>query len=62
MQLTIDKYTQMVAPLDVRDPSDRAWLQTLVWPEQHERLRGWGQQRRWRRWFRWQRECRGRRR
>lgn len=25
-------------PLDVSDPADRAWLEALVWPEQHERL------------------------
>lgn len=25
-------------PLDVTDPDDVRWLQTLVWPEQHERL------------------------
>jgi hypothetical protein len=24
-------------PLDVRDPDDMHWLETLVWPEQHER-------------------------
>jgi hypothetical protein len=24
-------------PLDVRNADDRAWLETLVWPEQHER-------------------------
>lgn len=24
-------------PLDVRSPSDRAWLETLIWPEQSER-------------------------
>jgi hypothetical protein len=26
-------------PLDVTDPDDVGWLQTLVWPEQHERRR-----------------------
>lgn len=26
-------------PLDVTDPSDVQWLKTLVWPEQHDRLR-----------------------
>jgi hypothetical protein len=26
-------------PLDVRDPDDVRWLETLVWPEQEERLR-----------------------
>ncbi|MEO7006894.1 MAG: DUF2332 domain-containing protein [Terrimesophilobacter sp.] len=26
-----------LAPLDVRKPSDRTWLETLIWPEQHER-------------------------
>lgn len=25
-------------PLDVRDPNDVRWLETLVWPEQHHRL------------------------
>ncbi len=25
-------------PLDVREPEDRAWLEALVWPEQHARL------------------------
>ena len=25
-------------PLDVSDPSDSLWLETLIWPEQHERL------------------------
>jgi len=25
-------------PLDVRIPTDREWLESLVWPEQHERL------------------------
>lgn len=25
-------------PLDVRDADDRAWLDALVWPEQHDRL------------------------
>jgi hypothetical protein len=25
-------------PLDVRDPEDVRWLETLVWPEQHHRL------------------------
>ncbi|MBX3092723.1 MAG: DUF2332 domain-containing protein [Cryobacterium sp.] len=27
-----------VHPLDVRDPADVEWLETLVWPEQNERL------------------------
>lgn len=26
-------------PLDVTDPDDVSWLRTLVWPEEHERLR-----------------------
>ncbi|MET7332712.1 DUF2332 domain-containing protein [Nonomuraea sp. NPDC005650] len=26
-------------PLDVNDPDDVRWLRTLVWPEQHDRLR-----------------------
>lgn len=25
-------------PLDIRDPEERAWLETLVWPEQRDRL------------------------
>ena len=25
-------------PLDPSDPKDRAWLEALVWPEQHDRL------------------------
>lgn len=25
-------------PLDVNDPDDMTWLETLIWPEQHERL------------------------
>jgi len=28
-----------LAPLDVNAPDDARWLETLVWPEQHERLR-----------------------
>ena len=28
-----------LAPLDVNRPDDARWLETLVWPEQHERLR-----------------------
>jgi hypothetical protein len=27
-----------LAPLDVRNPHDRTWLETLIWPEQRERL------------------------
>jgi hypothetical protein len=27
-----------VAPLDVRNADDRTWLETLIWPEQYERL------------------------
>jgi hypothetical protein len=27
-----------LAPLDTRNPDDRTWLETLIWPEQHERL------------------------
>ena len=27
-----------VAPLDITNPADRAWLQALVWPEQSDRL------------------------
>ena len=27
-----------LAPLDMRDPDDRTWLETLIWPEQRERL------------------------
>ena len=27
-----------LAPLDVRVADDRTWLETLIWPEQHERL------------------------
>ncbi len=26
-----------LAPLDVRDPDDRHWLETLAWPEEHDR-------------------------
>ncbi|WP_219506361.1 DUF2332 domain-containing protein [Nonomuraea ceibae] len=26
-------------PLDVRDPGDVRWLESLIWPERHERLR-----------------------
>ena len=27
-----------LAPLDVANPDDARWLETLIWPEQHERL------------------------
>ena len=26
-----------LAPLDVTDPDDRRWLETLAWPEEHDR-------------------------